>query len=118
MTTGYAQVYKCSVNGRTVFSDAPCQTGSTGILIQGKKILSKYTKNVCRHLKQKTENCNSKHYNANSKLTINLLDHNLCKTRHPKQASVMTSPYQNKRDDVIWRKILLIISSAERARNV
>ena len=37
MTTGYAQVYKCSVNGRTVFSDAPCQTGSTSILIQGKK---------------------------------------------------------------------------------
>ena len=37
MTTGYAQVYKCIVNGRTIFSDAPCQAGSTGVLIQEKK---------------------------------------------------------------------------------
>jgi len=37
MTTGYAQVYKCSANGRTVFSDAPCQAGSTGGLIQEKR---------------------------------------------------------------------------------
>ncbi|WOO32278.1 DUF4124 domain-containing protein [Diaphorobacter limosus] len=37
MSTGYAQVYKCSVNGRTVFSDLPCQAGSTGGLIQEKK---------------------------------------------------------------------------------
>lgn len=36
-TMGYAQVYKCSINGRTVFSDAPCQAGSTGGLIQREK---------------------------------------------------------------------------------
>ena len=37
MSTGYAQVYKCNANGRTVFSDTPCQAGSIGGLIQDKK---------------------------------------------------------------------------------
>lgn len=36
-TIANAQVYKCSVNGRTTFSDTPCQSGSTGELIQQKK---------------------------------------------------------------------------------
>ncbi len=37
ISTGYAQVYRCSINGRTVFSDTPCQAGSVGGLIQQKK---------------------------------------------------------------------------------
>ncbi|HMU66658.1 MAG TPA: DUF4124 domain-containing protein, partial [Cellvibrionaceae bacterium] len=37
VTSANAQVYKCSINGRTIFSDSPCQTGATGSLIQEKK---------------------------------------------------------------------------------
>lgn len=37
LTSANAQVYKCSINGRTIFSDSPCQAGATGSLIQEKK---------------------------------------------------------------------------------
>ena len=33
----HAQVYKCNLNGHAIFSDAPCQAGSSGALIQDKR---------------------------------------------------------------------------------
>ena len=33
----YGQVYKCTLNGKTIFSDAPCPPGSNGNLIQEKR---------------------------------------------------------------------------------
>lgn len=118
MTTGYAQVYKCIVNGRTIFSDAPCQAGSTGVLIQEKKDPNKSTKSACRHLRRRTGNYNSKPYAASNNLTNNSHDRSQCKVSPLRRAFVMTSPYQSKRDVAIWKRIRSLIKTVVREQSV
>ena len=37
ISTAHGQVFRCDVNGKTIFSDSPCQAGQSGQLIQEKK---------------------------------------------------------------------------------